>query len=153
MMALSIVADPVPTMQALAVRIAKLTPLALSRRCPSSASEQPGIALWVVQRTTRPGTFRATRRSCNPRLDSRQGARLYPDIIFLGSALKTDAHSSVNTTSLYRQCHRRVRYTPQLEDNSVATAKDIDRAGLRLRVHMLQRGHIASSPLARLTPQ
>ena len=152
-MALSIVTDPVPTMHAPTVCVAELTPLALCRRCPSSASERPAIAFRVVQRTTGSGTLRATRRGCNPGLDSRQGARLYPDIIFLGSALETDAHSSVNTTSLYGQCHRRVRYSSQLEDNSITTAKDIDRAGLGRRVHMLQRGHIASSPLARLAPQ
>ena len=152
-MAFSIVADPIPTMQASAVSVSELTPLALFWWFPSSVSEQPDIALWVVQGTTRPGTLRATRRSCNPRLDSRQGARLYPYIIFLGSALETDAHSSVNTTSLYGQGRRRVRYSSQLEDNSITTAKDIDRAGLGRRVHMLQRGHIASGPLARQTPQ
>ena len=133
-MALSIVADPVPTMQALAVRIAKLTPLALSRRCPSSASERPAIALRVVQRSTCPGTLRATRRGCIPGLDPRQGARLYPDVIFLGSALETDTHSSVDATSMYRQCYRWVRYTPYLEDHSISTAENINRAGFRFSV-------------------
>ena len=130
-MALGIVTDPVPTMLAPVVSVTELTPLALSRRCPSPASEQPGIALWVVQRATGPGTFRATRRSCNPRLDSRQGARLYPDIIFLISTLETYTHNSVDTASMYGQCYCWVRYAPYLKDHSISTAENIDRAVLR----------------------
>ena len=85
-MALSIVADPIPTMQASAVSVSEQAPLTLFWWFPSSVSEQPGIAPWVVQGTSRPDTLKAARRIFNPRLDSRQGTRLYPDVIFgLGS--------------------------------------------------------------------
>ena len=89
LMALSIVADPVTTVQAFAVRIAKLAPLALFRRCPSSASIRPAITLRVVQCSICPGTIKATRRGCYPGLNPRQGSRLYPDIVFLISTLET----------------------------------------------------------------
>ena len=57
LMTLGIVADPVTTVQAFTVRIAKLAPLALFRRCPPSASIRPVIALRVVTRSTCPGTL------------------------------------------------------------------------------------------------
>ena len=152
-MALSVVAHPITTMQASAVSESEQAPLTLFWRFPSSVSEQPGIAPWVVQGTSRPGTLRAGRRIFNPRLDSRQGTRLYPDVIFLGSALETDAHSSIDTASLYGLDRRRVRYSSQLEDNGITTTEDIDWAGFGRWVRLLQSGHIASRPLARQTPQ
>ena len=130
-MALSVVAHPITTMQASAVSESEQTPLTLLWRFPSSVSEQPGIARWVVQGTSRPGALRAARRIFSPRLDSRQGTRLDTDIVFLGSALKTDAHNSIDTASLYGLDRCRVRYASQLEDNSVAKAEDIDRACFR----------------------
>ena len=130
-MALSVVAHPITTMQASAVSESEQAPLTLFWRFPSSVSEQPGIARWVVQGASRPGALRAACQIFSPGLDSRQGTRLDTDIVFLGTALKTDAHTSIDTASLYGLDRCRVRYASQLEDNSVAKAEDIDRACFR----------------------
>ena len=100
-MALSVVAHPITAMQASAISESEQAPLTLFWRFPSSVSEQPGIARWVVQGTSRPGALRAAHLIFNPRLDSRQGTRLDTDVVFLVTALEADTHSSVDTASLY----------------------------------------------------
>ena len=153
LMALGVIAHPITTMQASAVSESKQTPLALLWRFPSPGTEQPGIACGVVQGAPRPGTFRATCRVFCPWLNSRQGTRLNTDIIFLGTALETEAHRSINATSLYGMDRCRVRYTAQLEDNAVAKAEYINWAGSGRWMCAFRSGHIASRPLARQATQ
>ena len=131
LMTLGIIADPVATVQALTVRIAKLAPLALPWRCSPSAPIRPVIAIRVMARTICPGTLEATRRYCYPWLNPRQGSRPYPDIVFLISTLETYTHNSVNTASMYGQCYCWVRYAPNLKDHGISTAENIDRAVFR----------------------
>ena len=134
-MALSVIAHPITAMQASAISESEQT--TLFWRFSSSVAEQPAIACWVVQGASRPGAFRAARRIFSPRLDSRQGTRLDADIVFLGTTLKTDAHSSIDTASLYGMDRCRVRYAPQLKGDSVAKAEDINRACFRRQVCLL----------------
>ena len=131
-MTLGIIADPVATVQALTVRIAKLAPLALPWRYPPSAPIRPVIALRMMARSICPGTLQATRRCCYPWLNPRQGSRPDPDIVFLISTLETYSHNTVDTASLYGQCYCWVRYAPYLKDHGISTAENIDRAVLRL---------------------
>ena len=128
---LGIVTDPVTTVQAFAVRIAKLAPLALFRRCPPSASIRPVIALRVMARTICPGTLEATRRYCYPWLNPRQGSRPYPNIVFLVPTLEAYTHNSINTASMDGQCCCWMRYAPNLKDHSISTAENINRAVFR----------------------
>ena len=64
-------------------------------------------------------------------MNPRQGSRLYPDIVFLISTLKTHTHNSVDTASMYGQCYCWVRYAPYLKDHRITTTENIDRAILR----------------------